>query len=112
QDGGDDHGRQRTAVCRGGDQHGRNGDYRGSDADGERGAGSANDHDGAGESDGDGGTDGELRGGGGGNGAAELPVAEERCEHRGGQASQLVGDGDSASNERRDDTRGGQERGG
>src|SRR5258708_28839329 len=29
-----------------------------------------------------GGTDGELRGSGGRNGAAELPVAEERREHR------------------------------
>src|SRR5437667_154546 len=67
-----------------GDYSGGNGDQRGSDADGECGAGSANDHHVAGESDGDGGTDVELRGGGGGNGAAELPVAEERCEHRGG----------------------------
>ena len=62
-------------------------------ADGECSGGSANDHDGAGESDGDGGTDGELRSGGGGDGTTELPVAEERREHRGGDFSKLYDGG-------------------
>src|SRR3989441_5169639 len=77
--------RSRIDVRCGGKQHGRDGDERGSDADGERGGGSANDHDGAGESDGDSGTEWELHGGGGGDGAAEVPVAEERGPQRGSQ---------------------------
>ena len=59
-------------------------------------SGSANDHDAASEPDSDGRTDGDVHGGGGRDGAAELPVAEERSEHRGGDGEQLhdASDGD------------------
>src|SRR5262249_15802572 len=55
------------------------GDQHRGDADGERGAGG---HDAAGEPDGDGAGDGDVQRGGERDGAAELPVAEERLEHQ------------------------------
>ncbi len=72
----------------------RNSSARGADADGESGAGSTDDHHAAGEPDGNGGTDGHVHGGGGRHGALELPMAEERGEHRRGDFNKLHHGGD------------------
>ncbi len=72
----------------------RNSSARGADADGESGAGSTDDDHAAGEPDGDGGTDGHVHGGGVGHRAIELPVAEERGEHRRGDFNKLHHGGD------------------
>src|SRR5256884_9254907 len=60
-------------------------------------SGAADDHDAAYESGGDGGADGDLHGGGRRHGAAELPVAEERSEHR---RSDVVELHDTSNNDR------------
>ncbi len=83
------HFRQRIDVRRGGNEHGRHGDERGGDTDGERSSHSADDHYAAGESNGDRGTNSELVGSGSRDRAAKLPVAEERGEHRGSDLQQL-----------------------
>src|SRR5882724_746259 len=88
-DTGDNDRRQRGELRSRGEQHGGDGDERGGDADGKCRSGGTDDHDPAGEPDGDGGADGQLYGSGGGDGAAELSVAEERSEHRGGYVSGL-----------------------
>src|SRR5258706_133903 len=93
-DAGDHDFRQRIGVRGSGDEHGRDGDERVSDTDGECGTGSANDHHATSEPDSDGGTDGDVYGDGGRNGAAHLPVAEERSEHRGGDFNELYDAGD------------------
>ncbi len=93
-DAGDDDGGQRLDIRGGGNEHSRHGDERGGDADGEPGASSADDHDATGESDGDGGADGDVHGGGGRDRTAELPVAEERREHRRSDFSKLHHAGD------------------
>src|ERR1700674_4227200 len=91
---GDD--RQRIDVRCGSEQHGRNGDERGGAADGARGSRGTRGARPASEPDGDGGTDGDFHGGGGRNRAAELPVAEERSEHRRSHFGELhdTGNGD------------------
>src|SRR5258708_5341303 len=65
----------------GGDEHGRNGNERNRDTDGECGSGGTDDQHAASESDGNRGTDSNVHGGGGRNSAARLPVAEERREY-------------------------------
>ena len=85
-------------------------EYRG-DADGECGGGGADDHDAAGEPDSDGRADGDVHGGGRRDGAAELPVAEERSEHRGGDGEQLHDTGNGDDRQRIDIPRGGDEHG-
>src|SRR5207245_3038201 len=64
-----------------------------------------------GESAGDGGTDGDVRGGGSRNGAAELSVAEERSEYRRSHGSELHDTGDDDFRQRIDVRCGGRERG-
>src|SRR5690348_395438 len=87
---------QRVNVPCGGDKYSGDSDEQRSDADGECCNGSADDHDAAGESDGDGRTDGDVHGGGGRDRATELPMAEERSEHRGSDGDELhdASDGD------------------
>jgi len=65
------------------------GDEFDGDVDGEPGTGVTDDHHAAREPDGDRGTDGDVRGGGEWNSTAELPVAEERREHRRGHGREL-----------------------
>ena len=86
---GNSHVGQWIDVCRGSEQHGGNGDQRSRDADGESCSGRALDHNLTHESDRDGGTDSDLHGGCGRNSTAQLPVAEERREHRRSYGSQL-----------------------
>src|SRR5439155_526526 len=69
---------QRGAVHRGSQQSGGECDEQRGDADGEPGAGGADDHEPACQPDGDGGSDGDLLGDGDGDRAAQLPVAEGR----------------------------------
>ena len=102
---------QRIDVRCGGEQHSGKCDERGGDTDGERGGGGANDHDAAGEPDGDGGTDGDVHGGGRRDGAAELPMAEERGEYRGGDGEQLYDARDGHDGQRIDIPSGGDEHG-
>jgi polyribonucleotide nucleotidyltransferase len=111
-DAGDDDGRQRIDVPRGGKQHGGDGDERGGDADGERGGGGADDHDAANKPDGDNGTDGDVCGGGCRDRAIELPVAEERSEHCGGHVGELHDVGDDDGGQWLDVPRGGKQHGG
>src|SRR6266581_4129746 len=92
--------RQRIGVRGGGDEHGRYGDQRLSDTDGESSAGSAGNHEPAGEPDGDGGADGHVHGGSDRDGAARLPVAEERGQHQWGDSSKLHDPGDDDSGQR------------
>ena len=77
----DDH-RQRIDLRCGREQHRGDGDERKGYADGECCSRSTHDHDAAGKPDGDGGADSDVHGSCRRNGTAELPVAEERGEHR------------------------------
>src|SRR6266852_3587781 len=104
--------RQRIDVPSGGDEYGGNGYERGSDADGECGSGSADDHDTTGESDGDGGSDGDVHGSGGRNSTARLPMAEERGEHRGSHGGKLHDTSHGDLRQRIDVPSGGDEYGG
>src|SRR5258708_4438947 len=81
--------RQWVNVLCGGDEHGRDGDEFGGDADSEPCAGVTDDHHTASKSDGDRGTDGDVLGGGEWNSTAELSVEEERREHRRGHDREL-----------------------
>src|SRR5258708_6329142 len=76
----DDLGQWIDVRC-GGDEHGRNGNERNRDTDGECGSGGTDDQHAASESDGDSGTDGNVHGGGGRDSAGRVPVAEERREY-------------------------------
>ena len=90
---GDNHVGKWIEVRRGGEKHGRDGDQCGRDADSE--SCRAQDHNLTGESYGDGGTDSDLHGGCGRDSTAQLPVAEERREHRRGHRSELHHAGDN-----------------
>src|SRR5258708_15255607 len=103
--------RERVDVRCGGKQHGGDGDEGSGDADSEYGCSGAHNHDAASEPDSDSGTDGELRGDGGGYGAAKLPVAEERSEHRWGNYSELHDGGDNDFRQRIDVRCGGEQHG-
>ena len=70
--------RQWINVRSGGDEHGRDSDEFGGDADGEPSTRVTHDHYAAREPDGDCGTDGDVRGGGEWDCTTQLPVAEER----------------------------------
>ena len=109
--GNSDHG-QWIDVRRESEQHGGKHDQHHSHADGERGGGCADDYDAAGESDGDGRADGDVWSGGGRDGAAELPVAEERAEHRGSDVGELHDAGNSDHGQWIDVRRGGEQHGG
>jgi hypothetical protein len=72
----------------------------------------ADDHDAAGERDSDGGSDGDVLGGGGGQHASQLPVAEERDQHLGGNVGELHDAGDGEHGQRFDVRRHGHKFGG
>src|SRR5207245_2891031 len=80
--------------------------------DGESSTGSADDHHAAGEPDGDSGTDSELHSSRDRHGAAQLPVAEERSEYRGGHGQQLYDACNNDFRQRLDVPRGGHEHSG
>src|SRR2546426_866723 len=111
-DAGDNHFRQRLDVRRGGHEHCGDGNERCSDADGESSTGSANNHYAAGESDGDRGTDSDVHSHGKRDSPAELPVAEKRSEHRGGDGRELYDACNNDFGQRLDAPRGGYEHSG
>src|SRR5207245_2526007 len=94
-DTGDDDFRQRIDVRCGGRERGGHGDEQCGDADGERSARTANDHDSADGPDSHSGSDSDIHGGGGRNRATQLPVAEERSEHRRSHGGELHHAGDN-----------------
>jgi hypothetical protein len=104
--------RQRVDVRGGGDEHGGDGDKRGSDADRESRTGGANDHNAACQPDSDRRTDGDVRGSGGRDSAARLPVAEECSQHLRGHLSQLYDSSNDDHRQRIDVRGGGDEHGG
>src|SRR4029077_19303050 len=111
-DGADGDSRQRLDVRGGGNEHGGDGNEQCSDVDGEPGAGGADDHGGTREPDGDRRTNGDVHGGGGRDGPAWLPVAEQHSEYRGGHDDKLYDGGDGDSRQWLDVRGGGNEHGG
>ena len=98
-------------VCRGGEQHGGH-DQRSRNADSKRCIGRALDHNLTHESDRHGGTDSNLHGGCGRDSTAQLPVAEERREHRRSYCSELHHAGNNRVGQWIDVCRGGEQLGG